>query len=197
MSGILRGRTVCDPGWIQGGWVYDRPSCGKPPVDLKLELMCYTAGRRLNSTDDERYPSTAGSLGIDFGDRGDKAFTSCCSPPDAIEQHFLYQKEKNCGGMNFCYTSNPLAANNWTYCVHQAANKLMNEFRAEGLLQFNYTAEEALEAECEVVYYDWLRYPMKVKEPDRKKCVTSGVVQTRIAMVPLLLSAMLAVAVTL
>ncbi|KAK6857418.1 hypothetical protein PG995_007605 [Apiospora arundinis] len=224
MSGRIWEHTVCDPGWvsnsipkfwycdnqlivddwtqIQGGWVFDRPSCGKPRVDLALDLMCYTAGRRLNNTDDERHPSDAGSLGLDFGDRGDEAFRGCCDPPEDLPPGFtkgnvLYQKEKNCGGMNFCFTTNVWTAHNWTDCVHKAANKLMDEFRAEGSLQFNYTAEEALEAECEVVYYDWLRYPMKVKEPDRKKCVTSGVVQTRIAMVPLLLSAMLAVALTL
>ncbi|KAK8024509.1 hypothetical protein PG993_012575 [Apiospora rasikravindrae] len=175
MSGVILQHTVCEPGWIQGGWAFNRPACGKPRSDLKLETMCYTSPRHLNATKENQDPSTAGSLGIDFGDRGDEAFKACCDPPGYRDTTVLYQKEKDCGGMNFCFTDNPVAAQNWTWCVQDAASRLMDELRAEGE-QFNFTVEEAMEAECEVVYYDWLRDPMLVRQPNPEKCL-SGAVQ--------------------
>lgn len=68
----------------------------------------------------------------------------------------------------------------------------MDELRAEGR-QSNFTAEEAIDAECEVVYYDWLRNPMLVRDPNPENC-SAGIVQAKLATTILMLGAMLAVA---
>ncbi|KAK7917783.1 hypothetical protein PG985_011391 [Apiospora marii] len=163
-----------------GGWAFNRPTCGRPRPDLKLELMCYIGGRQLDASSEEKDKDpalAAGSFGIDFGDRGDEAFKNCCNPPDALPNStFLYLNETNCGGMKFCFMNNPWVGNSWTYCVQDAATRLMEELRAESGQEFNYTVEDAIVAECEVVYYDWLRNPMLVRKPNPQKC-SVGVLQ--------------------
>lgn len=109
-----------------------------------------------------------------------------------IDFPILYQKERNCGGMNFCFTSSLQTAQNWTYCVQNAAARLMDDLRAEGE-QLNYTAEEAIDTGCEVVYYDWLKNPMLVREPNPEKC-SLGVVRAKLAPTTPMLGAILAVA---
>ncbi|KAK8071334.1 hypothetical protein PG997_011537 [Apiospora hydei] len=160
--------------------------------------MCYTSPRHLNATNNNADdPSTAGTFGLDFGPRGDDAFERCCHPPDNQRLPgwdpipYLYQKEKNCGGMNFCFTADPTAAQNWTWCVQHAAARLMDEFRAEGQV-LNFTVEEAVEAECEVVYYDWLRNPMLVRQPNPEKCLSGAIQASGVSIRVLLLVGLVA-----
>ncbi|KAK8067618.1 hypothetical protein PG996_006730 [Apiospora saccharicola] len=128
-----------------------------------------------------------GSFGIDFGGRGDETLERCCNPPDDSrpsdfpESPYLYLKEENCDGTELCFTSNPLVADGWKYCVRDAAARLMDELRVEGGQELNYTVEDAMAAQCEVVYYDWLRNPMLVRQPKPEKCSTGVMQASRIS----------------